>query len=310
MTIKRVIRIGTRGSRLALAQAHQVRESLRLQFPDLADRDSIEIVKIKTTGDMIQSKALSEVGGKGLFSKEIDRALVEGAIDIAVHSLKDLETYLFNGISLISVLKREDVRDAMLSHKVDCLSDLPGGSVIGTSSVRRQAQISRLFPQFKCVVFRGNIETRLRKLKDNEVDATLLAMAGLNRLGMGDMAKEIFEPDVILPAVGQGALGITCRTDDITFIKFVREINHQNTMIRIKCERAMLAALDGSCSTPVGGLALIEADGRLHLRGMVFSEDGNNCFQVTREGDVGDSELMGKDAGDELYQMIALKGSR
>lgn len=303
MAISKNLRIGTRGSLLALAQANEVKKTLQFAYPFLLDEGKIDIVKIKTTGDLNQDKALHELGGKGMFSKEIDRAMLDGDIDIAVHSLKDVETMLCDGILLAAVLKREDPRDVMLSRCVSFLSELPKGSIVGTSSLRRQAQILNLYPYLKCTLFRGNIQTRMKKLENNEVDATFLALAGLNRLGMAEHATEIFEPDIILPAVCQGTIGITCRVNDLNVKNILSLINHKKTMISVKCERSLLASLDGTCKTPIGGLAVIQDDGSLFLRGMIAQEDGSQVFKTSRKGDVEDAEQIGFDAGFELRKL-------
>ena len=294
------LKLGTRGSPLALAQAHEVRGLLIDQFPHMAEANAIEIVEIKTTGDQVQDRALSEVGGKGLFSKEIDAAQVQGRIDIAVHSMKDLETHLAPGIELTAALRREDVRDVLLTDKAPSLNELPAGSVVGTSSLRRQAQILHRRPDLKVCLFRGNVQTRLRKLKEGVADATLLALAGLNRLDKADLATEVLDPDVLLPAVAQGAIGITCRADDGPMQDIVRTLNHGPTMIRVSAERSLLAALDGSCRTPVGGLAEFQDDGTLRLRALVAKADGSALYETVRDGSADDGDAMGRDAGEEL----------
>jgi len=283
-----------------MAQAHETRRLLAAAHPELAEDGALEIVEINTTGDMVQDRALSEVGGKGLFSKEIDAALLDKRVDIAVHSMKDLETWMPDGISLLSALEREDPRDVLITNKADSFDNLPAGSLIGTSSLRRQAQILKRRPDLKVGLFRGNVQTRLRKLAEGEADATLLALAGLNRLGNTDVITEILEPDVVLPAVAQGAIGITCRTDDERCSDFIRAINHDQTLTRVTCERAMLEALDGSCRTPVGGLAELNADGSLTLRGLVAKSDGSEVFETSRRGPASGGVAMGKDAGEEL----------
>ena len=280
MTRENPLKLGTRGSPLAMAQAQEVRDLLIAHHSQLAALGSIEIIEIKTTGDAVQDRALSEVGGKGLFSKEIDAAQLEGQIDIAVHSMKDLETHLVPGIALIAALQREDVRDAFISHKANSLAELPSGSVIGTSSLRRQSQILHKRPDLKVCLFRGNVQTRLRKLSEGVADATLLALAGLNRLGKSELATDIMAPEDLLPAVAQGAIGITCREGDDDTIALVNALNHQPTMIRVSAERALLNALDGSCRTPVGGLAEFLEDGRLWLRALVAKEDGSQVFET------------------------------
>jgi len=300
MATQQSLRIGTRGSPLALYQAHEVQRLLAQAHPEFAVEDAIEIVEINTTGDIVQDRALSEVGGKGLFSKEIDAALLGCRIDIAVHSMKDVETWIPDGTSLLSVLEREDVRDALITDKASSLDELPSGSLIGTSSLRRQAQLLKRRPDLKVCLFRGNVQTRLRKLGEGVADATLLALAGLNRLGNAEVAAEILEPEVLMPAVAQGAIGITCRTDDAQASEWITAINHDDTMTRISCERAMLAALDGSCRTPVGGLAELLPGGEMRLRALVAKADGSELYETSRQGPAGDGEAMGRDAGNEL----------
>lgn len=294
------LKIGTRGSPLAMAQAYEVRDLLIKHHPDLAEPGAIEIVEISTTGDQVQDRALSEVGGKGLFSKEIDAAQLHGRIDLAVHSMKDLETHLVAGIGLTATLEREDVRDVLITNNAASFDQLPSGANVGTSSLRRQAQILHRRPDLSVSLFRGNVQTRLRKLAEGEADATLLALAGLNRLGKSDVVTEIMEPHVMLPAVAQGAIGITCRQGDENTSAYVRNLNHAATMVRVSTERALLEALDGSCRTPVGGLAEYQADGSLRLRALVAKADGSELFETERWGPATDGIRMGQDAGQEL----------
>jgi len=277
---------------LALAQAHEVQALLAVR--------ATEIVVIKTTGDTVLDRPLADIGGKGLFTKEIDEALLDGRVDFAVHSMKDLETWLPDGIVLTAVLEREDVRDVFISERADSLDSLPAGRVVGTSSLRRQAQILARRPDLRVEAFRGNVQTRMRKLKAGDADATLLALAGLRRLGLDEVATEILGPDVLLPAVAQGAIGMTCRGDDDRVRETLAVLNHQRTWDRITAERAMLAALDGSCRTPIGGLAEIGAGGALTLRGLVAKADGSEIIETTRTGPVADAEALGRDAGQEL----------
>ena len=286
------LRIGTRGSPLALVQAHEVQGLLAAV--------ETEIVVIKTTGDKVLDRPLADIGGKGLFTKEIDEALGDGRVDLAVHSMKDLETWLRDGIALAAVLEREDVRDVFISEKADSLENLPAGSLVGTSSLRRQAQILGRRPDLRVEAFRGNVQTRIRKLKDGEADATLLALAGLRRLGMTDVATEILGTDVLLPAVAQGAIGITCRGENDRVLERLATLNHPQTWDRITAERAMLAALDGSCRTPIGGLAEIDDNGSLSLRGLIAKADGTEIIETTRSGPAADAEALGRDAGEEL----------
>ena len=300
MTDSSPLRIGTRGSPLALVQAHEVRDLLAAADPALADEDAIEVVVIKTTGDQVLDRPLADIGGKGLFTKEIDEALLAGRVDLAVHSMKDLETWLTEGIGLAAVLEREDPRDVFISPKAKSLDELAPGSVVGTASLRRQAQILHRRPDLRVESFRGNVQTRIKKLDAGEVDATMLALAGLKRLGMADVATEILRPDQFLPAVGQGAIGITGRADDEKTSALVGRINHAPTMVRLTAERAMLAALDGSCKTPIAGLAELDSGGGLTLRGLVARPDGSKIFETTRSSPAADAEAMGRDAGEEL----------
>ena len=290
--------IGTRGSPLALAQAGEVRTLLTTAFPELVDR--VEITVIKTTGDMVQDRALSEIGGKGLFTKEIDDAMLDGRIDLAVHSMKDVPTWLPEGIILPCMLKREDTRDVFISAKGKSIADLPKGSVIGTAALRRQALILHRRPDLKVVTFRGNVETRLKKLAAGDVDATLLAMAGLNRLGRANVATSIIEPEEMLPAVAQGAIGITCRTDDEASQQYLVALNHDETVVRVTAERALLKVLDGSCRTPIAALGEIGADGGFYFRGLAVRPDGSELLETRRSGSIQEAEALGRDAGEEL----------
>ncbi len=291
------LRIGTRGSPLALAQAEEVKARLAAAFPDMAEA---EIVVIKTTGDKIQDRALSEIGGKGLFTKEIDDAMLDGRIDLAVHSMKDVPTWLPDGIVLPCMLEREDTRDVFISEKASCLADLPSGSVVGTAALRRQALILHRRPDLKVVTFRGNVQTRLRKLSEGEVDATLLALAGLNRLGNAHVATSIIEADEMLPAVAQGAIGVTCRADDDHAHECLAALNHADTVARVGAERALLKVLDGSCRTPIAALAEVDASGGLSFRGLAARPDGSQVLETSRNGSAADAEALGRDAGEEL----------
>lgn len=298
-----VIVIGTRGSPLALAQAYETRRRLIDAFPNLADEGAIEIRIIHTTGDMILDKALADIGGKGLFTKEIDIAQLNGEIDIAVHSMKDVPTWLPEGIILPCMLPREDTRDVFISNKAKCIDELPDGSVIGSASLRRQSQILAKNPSLKVINFRGNVQTRLRKLSEGVVDATLLALAGLARMEMTQHATSIIEQDEMLPAVAQGAIGITCREGDDKMMDFLRPLNHHETKTCVDCERAFLAKLDGSCRTPIAGQAKIEG-GTLNFRGLVAKPDGSVVHETTREGRAEDALELGTDAGKELKEKI------
>jgi hydroxymethylbilane synthase len=229
----------------------------------------IEIVTIRTSGDRIQDRPLSEAGGKGLFTKEIEEALLAGSIDLAVHSAKDMPTVLPDGLMLAACLPREDVRDAFISRKAANLRDLPQGAVVGTASLRRQAMVKRLRPDVSTVVLRGNVETRLRKLDAGEVDATLLALAGLKRLGLADKATALLDAHEFLPAVGQGAITIETRADDARTRALLAKIDHADTSTALACERAFLAVLDGSCRTPIAGHAVLDGDA-ISFRGMIL----------------------------------------
>ncbi|MBI2585579.1 MAG: hydroxymethylbilane synthase [Rhodospirillales bacterium] len=303
MADTRRFRIGTRGSPLALAQTGLVALRLKAAHPALAEPGALETVVIKTTGDKVLDRPLADIGGKGLFSKEIDEALKAGRIDLAVHSVKDMETWLADGIVLAAVLEREDPRDVFISAKAKGLADLPPGGVVATASLRRQAQVLHRRPDLRVQPLRGNVETRLRKLKDGAADAILLALAGLKRLGLADEATAILAADEILPAVGQGAIGVTCRAGDERARELLAAIGHGPSMACVTAERAMLAALDGSCRTPIAGLAEVDRngdDGGLTLRGLVARPDGSKLLQTSRAGSVADAEKIGRDAGLEL----------
>ncbi len=291
------IRIGTRGSPLALRQAQEVRDRL-MAAHGLAE-SAFEIRVIKTSGDRIQDRPLSEVGGKGLFTKEIEEALIAGGIDLAVHSMKDVQTVLDSRLAIPCLLEREDVRDAFISLQARTLLELARGAVVGTASLRRQAQVRRLRPDLRVVTFRGNVETRLRKLAEGQADATLLAYAGLKRLGMAERATSVLEPEEMLPAVGQGAIGVEIRAEDRKMAELLQPLGHGPTAIAVAAERAFLARLDGSCKTPIAGLATLDA-GRLHFRGMILAPDGSACHETMRDGAPTEAAAVGVDAAEEL----------
>ena len=301
---KAVIVLGTRGSPLALAQAYETKRRLIDAFPDLEAEGAIEIKVINTSADMILDKALSEIGGKGLFTKEIDVAQLKGEIDIAVHSMKDVPTWLPDGIILPCLLPREDTRDVFISSKAKSIEELPDGSVIGSASLRRQSQILAKNPNLKVINFRGNVQTRLRKLSEGIVDATLLAYAGLSRMDMTQHATAILEEDYMLPAVAQGAIGITCRKGDEKMLEFLAPLNHEHTKTCVSCERAFLEKLDGSCRTPIAGQAKLDDNGILHFRGLVAKPDGSVVHETTRTGKAEDAVALGADAGVELKSII------
>jgi hydroxymethylbilane synthase len=295
----RVLRLGTRGSALALAQANAVREQLAAVHGLPLDQIKIEI--IRTTGDRIRDRPLAEAGGKGLFTKEIEEALLGGHIDFAVHSAKDMPTLLPPGLSIVAVPAREDPHDVFISTKAQTLRDLPKGSTIGTASLRRQALVMRTRPDVAIVTLRGNVETRLRKLEEGAVDATLLAMAGLKRLGLEGRATAVLPMDEFLPAVGQGLIAIEARGDDQRVLPYVAGLNDAAAASALAAERAYLAVLDGSCRTPIAGHAAVR-NGRLYFRGLIAKPDGSQCLQTEREGSVIDAALIGADAGRELRE--------
>lgn len=295
-----LLRLGTRGSPLALAQANLVRTLLARSTG--APETAFEIVVIKTTGDAIQDRPLSEVGGKGLFTKEIEEALLSGRIDIAVHSAKDMPTISQPGLILAACLEREDPRDAFISLKAKSLADLPHGARLGTASLRRQAIVKKARPDLVVSPLRGNVETRLRKLEAGEVDATLLAMAGLIRLGLAQHATHIMPAEEFLPAVAQGAIGLETRGDDNRTRQFVAPINHAPTFIAVACERAFLTALDGSCKTPLAGHAILSGD-TLHFRGLIARPDGAAAHDITGNGHIRDAVRIGEEAGRELKKI-------
>jgi hydroxymethylbilane synthase len=296
-TDKPILRIGSRGSPLALVQAREVQN--RIAAAAGIDAAQIEIKVIRTTGDIVVDRPLADAGGKGLFTKEIEEALLAGSIDLAVHSSKDLPTVLPAGLVLAGFPPREDPRDAFISHKAATLRELPPGAVVGTSSPRRHALVKKLRPDATVVTLRGNVETRLRKLEAGEVDATLLAVAGLKRLGLLSAATAILDPDYFLPAVGQGAIGIETRADDAKTRAFVEAINDADTSAALAAERAFLAVLDGSCRTPIGGHATLDG-GTLRFRGIIVKPDGSEAFEVWREGSRETAVELGADAGREL----------
>jgi hydroxymethylbilane synthase len=300
-----LLKIGTRGSPLALAQAHAARDALAAAHPALSEPGALEIVVIKTTGDSVQDRPLSEIGGKGLFTREIDEAQLAGTVDIAVHSMKDVPTVLEDGLTLACIMPREDPRDAFISTRYKSFADLPDGAIIGSASLRRGAQILGRYPTLKVVNFRGNLQTRLRKLNEGVADATMLAMAGLNRMGMAHVATAPLEPEEMLPAVAQGAVGITCRADDTQALDWLTALDCRDSHIRVAAERAFLAELDGSCRTPIAALAEWTAPGRMRLRCLIVQPDGRAPLGTERTGPVADAEAaraMGIDAAGELIE--------
>jgi hydroxymethylbilane synthase len=290
-------RIGTRGSPLALVQARTVRSRLAAAIG--ADEEAIELVVIRTTGDIIQDRPLAEEGGKGLFTKEIEEALLDGRVDLAVHSAKDMPTILPEGLILAACLEREDPRDVFISRKASALTKLPQGARLGTGSLRRQAIAMRARPDLQIMPLRGNVETRLRKLEAGEVDATLLALAGLKRLDLDKHATHIMSADEFLPAVGQGAIGIEVRASDQRVRDSLARIDHAETSIAVACERAFLAALDGSCKTPIAGHATVSGDA-VHFHGLIARPDGSAAHDIAGTGRRKDAVAIGSDSGREL----------
>lgn len=299
MALQTPLRLGTRGSPLARIQTDMVRDRLMAAFEDLREPGAIEVVVISTTGDQVADRPLADIGGKGLFCKEIEMALFDGRIDAGVHSMKDMPTWLPDGLVIAAMLERADPRDALICRKADSIAALPEGAVVGTASLRRQAQILARRPDLKVVNFRGSVGTRLEKLDKGEVDATLLARAGLDRLALPGVQAATLSPEEMLPAVGQGVIGIECRQSDEELIARLAAIDHGPSSQAVRAERAMLDVLDGSCHTPIGAYATI-AEGRLHLRGLVARADGSQCFEIERTGDAGEAVALGQDAGQDL----------
>ncbi len=293
------LRIGTRGSPLALVQAEETRRRLLAAHPEL-DPAEVALEVIRTTGDREQGRPLAEIGGKGLFTKEIEEALLDGRVDLAVHSMKDVPTVLPAGLAIDCLLPREDPRDAFISDKATRLGELPEGAVVGSTSLRRKAQVLAARPDLSVVSLRGNVDTRLRKLRQGEIDATLLARAGLRRLGRLDRVTSVMEVSEMLPAVAQGAIGIERRHGDDRVAALLAPLNHADTATCIGAERAFLAALDGSCRTPIAGLAELDESGHLSFRGLLLEPDGSRVFEAQRAGPAAAAEALGRDAGEEL----------
>ena len=291
------LRIGTRGSPLALAQAHETRSRL-MAAHDLPEA-AFQIVVIKVTGDQILDKALKDIGGKGLFTREIEEALLDGSIDIAVHSMKDMPTLQPQGLVLDCYLPREDVRDAFVSPSVAGLGALPHGAVVGSSSLRRRAQLAHRRPDLRLVEFRGNVQTRLKKLGEGVATATFLAMAGLNRLGLAHVAQGAIEVDEMLPAVAQGCIGIERRSEDPRVAGLLAAIHHGPTGHRLAAERAFLTRLDGSCETPIAGLAVLEGSD-VWLRGEILRPDGSEAIRGERRGPLAEAAALGVDLAQDL----------
>jgi len=294
-----LLRLGTRGSKLALTQAGLVRDALAAAVPALAAPGAIEIVAIRTTGDAIQDRPLAEAGGKGLFVKEIEEALLDRRIDVAVHSMKDMPVTQPPGLVISAFLPREDARDVLIAGDITRIADLRQGAIVGTSALRRRAQLLHRRPDLRIVNLRGNVDTRLAKREAGIVEATVLALAGLKRLGVAHVGTPVPE-DEMLPAVGQGAVCVECRADDAATRASLAAINDAATATCVAAEHAMLAVLDGSCRTPIAGHAVLTTEGTLYLRGLIAKPDGSEMIATERRGAAADAEAIGRDAGDEL----------
>jgi hydroxymethylbilane synthase len=295
----RPLRIGTRGSAMALHQANLVRDRLIAAHPALAEPGMVELVPIRTTGDRVQNRLLAEIGGKGLFTKEIEEALLDRRIDLAVHSLKDMETILPPRLAIACVLPRDDPRDALVTRDGSGLDALPRGARIGSASLRRRAQLLRRRGDLEIAPIRGNVDTRLNKLDAGEIDGLLLALCGLERLGRADAVSEIIPVETMLPAVGQGALAIETRAGDGNLRDWLMPLHDTESAACVTAERAMLAALDGSCRTPIAGLAALDGD-RLSLRGLLLAADGSAERRAAGVGSASDPVALGNDVGERL----------
>lgn len=293
MTIRR-LRIGTRASQLALWQANWIKSELEREYPGIL----VELVKIKTTGDKILDVPLAQVGGKGLFVKEIEEAMLRGEIDLAVHSMKDVPTEFPEGLGLVVTTEREDPRDAFISDGVK-FSDLRQGARIGTSALRRQAQLLKARPDLEMVIIRGNVETRIRKLKEDSLDAVILAAAGLNRLGYTDVITELLDADFSIPAIGQGALGLECRLNDQQTIDALAFLNHADTAAAVEAERALLKRCEGSCQVPIAAHGTVNGD-TLTLVGFIASVDGKITVRDSLAGPVAEAAQLGVKLADKL----------
>jgi len=293
--------IGTRGSPLALRQTEMVVAALRAQVPDLAEPDAVEVRVVHTSGDRFLDRPLAELGGKGLFTKEIEEQLAAGAIDMAVHSLKDVPGILPEPFAFGAFLPREDPRDVLIG--AEGIGALPAGAVVGTCSPRRAAQLLERRPDLAIVPLRGNVGTRMARLREGRVAATLLARAGLLRLGADPGPHRVLEPDELLPAIGQGVIAVECRRDDVKTLDLLARIDHLPTRTCVEAERAFLAALGGSCRTPIAGLCEIEGD-RLFFRGLVAAPDGSRVWRVSGRAPAGEAAALGRDAGERLLRAV------
>ncbi|MBI5893048.1 MAG: hydroxymethylbilane synthase [Deltaproteobacteria bacterium] len=300
--MKKNIKIGTRGSALALWQANLVKSELKKKYPEC----QVELVKIKTTGDKILDVPLAKVGGKGLFVKEIEEALLDKKVDLAVHSMKDVPTDFPKGLHLSAILEREDPRDAFITKgsrgqgvKGQGFKDLPQGATIGTSSLRRSSQLLNIRPDLKIVQLRGNLDTRIRKLDEGQFDAIILAAAGVKRLGLKNRITELLSPDISLPAIGQGAIGIETRTDAQEINEMVKFLNHKETSICVRAERAFLKKLEGGCQVPIAAYGVIDGE-NIKLSGLVASVDGKKIIKDVIVGNVDEAESLGVQLAETL----------
>ncbi len=300
MTEKKKIIIGSRGSKLSLAYSNHVK-NLLIKSSSKLSPDSVEIKIIKTSGDIHKEKKIYEIGGKGVFSKQIEEELLESKIDLAVHSLKDLPSKMTAGLCVNSVVKRNDPRDAFLSMEHESFFKLKSKSKVGTSSFRRKAQLNMLRNDINIIYMRGNIDTRIKKLENKEFDAIILSLAGLNMLNLEKKVKEIFSYEQMLPAIGQGAIAIQCREDDHQILDIVKIINHKESFNCIQAERAVLEAIGGDCDTAVGGLAKL-IDNKIFLKSELFSNDGTKKFVAESSGDIIDAKEIGYKVGKELLK--------
>jgi len=297
--MRKEIRIGTRGSALALWQANWVKSELEKRYP----KTTVSLTKIKTTGDKILDVPLAKVGGKGLFTKEIEEALLRKDVDIAVHSMKDVPTDFPAGLHLACITEREDVRDALISNGAK-LKELKEGALIGTSSLRRQTQLCHYRPDLRMEMLRGNVETRIRKQKEGEYDAVILAAAGVKRLGLADNVTEYISEEISIPAIGQGALGIECSIEDKAINELISFFNHYETSVAVRAERALLKRLEGGCQVPIAGHAVVK-DGKITLKGLVGSVDGKRIVKDSIEGDAKDYDRLGTEIAERLLSQGA-----
>jgi hydroxymethylbilane synthase len=301
-----LLRVGSRGSKLALRQAAELCERLRAAHPDLAAPGALETVVIRTSGDRITDRPLADIGGKGLFTKELEEALKERRIDLAIHSLKDVPAFLPDGLTIACHLPREDARDALIAPRARTLNDLPQGASVGTSSPRRQAQLLHVRPDLRIIPLRGNVDTRLAKIAAGAADATVLALAGLKRLGREHEATAILSPEEMLPAATQGVIAVEIRADNNTARTLLATIDHRPTAICASAERALLEVLDGTCRTPIAALATLDGD-RIKLDAMVLSPDGRVCHRLERSTTTSRARELGQETGAALRAMAGPK---